>query len=61
MHAVAGLGLGLAETAMDTATLFGKLTAGIAISDGRARLPDAPGAGFEAAPVFQELFGGLLN
>ena len=61
MNAVAGLGLGLAETAMDTATLFGGLTAGIAIDDGAARLPDAPGAGFEAAPVFQELFGGLLN
>jgi L-alanine-DL-glutamate epimerase-like enolase superfamily enzyme len=61
MNAVAGLGLGLAETAMDTATLFGGLTAGIAIDDGAAKLPDAPGAGFEAAPVFQELFGGLLN
>jgi D(-)-tartrate dehydratase len=61
MHAVAGLGLGLAETAMDTTTLFGRLTAGIAIGDGAARLPDAPGAGFEAAPVFQELFSGLLN
>jgi D(-)-tartrate dehydratase len=61
MHSVAGLGLGLAETAMDTATLFGKLTAGIAISDGKARLPDTPGAGFEAAPVFRELFGELLN
>jgi D(-)-tartrate dehydratase len=61
MHSVAGLGLGLAETAMDTATPFGKLTAGIAISDGKARLPDTPGAGFEAAPVFRELFGELLN
>jgi D(-)-tartrate dehydratase len=61
MHSVAGLGLGLAETAMDTTTSFGSLTAGVAISDGRAKLPDAPGAGFETAPAFQELFGGLLN
>ena len=49
MNAVGGLGLGLAETAMDTTTLFGELTAGIAISDGRASLPDTPGTGFEAA------------
>lgn len=61
MHSVAGLGLGLAETAMDTTTTFGSLTAGVAISDGRAKLPDAPGAGFETAPAFQELFGRLLN
>ena len=61
MHSVAGLGLGLAETAMDTTTSFGSLTAGVAISDGRAKLPDAPGAGFETAPAFQELFCGLLN
>jgi D(-)-tartrate dehydratase len=61
MNAVGGLGLGLAETAMDAGTLFGKITAGILVADGRARLPDAPGAGFEAAPVFHELFGDLLN
>jgi L-alanine-DL-glutamate epimerase-like enolase superfamily enzyme len=61
MHAVGGLGLGLAETAMDTTTLFGEITAGIAISDGRASLPDTPGVGFEAAPAFQQIFGGLLN
>ena len=61
MHSVAGLGLGLAETAMDTATAFGRLTAGIAINDGKAKLPDAPGVGFETAPAFEELFGELLN
>jgi L-alanine-DL-glutamate epimerase-like enolase superfamily enzyme len=61
INAVGGLGLGLAEMAMDQSALFGKLTAGIAVHDGEAALPDAPGAGFEAAPVFQEVFGGLLN
>ena len=47
MNAVAGLGLGLAEVAMDSSTLFGKLTAGIPVDDGLPRCPDAPGAGFE--------------
>jgi D(-)-tartrate dehydratase len=61
INAVAGLGLGLAETAMDQGTLFGRLTAGIVVGDGEAVLPDAPGAGFEAAPAFREVFGGLLN
>jgi L-alanine-DL-glutamate epimerase-like enolase superfamily enzyme len=61
MNAVAGLGLGLAEVAMDTATLFGKITAGIPVSDGTATLSDAPGVGFEPAPVFAELFEGVLN
>ncbi len=46
---------------MDTATLFGKLTSHIALCDGKATLSEAPGAGFEAMPVFAEVFGGLLN
>lgn len=61
LNAVAGLGLGLAEVAMDTGTLFGKLTAGLRVDDGEARLSDAPGAGFEATPVFAELFGRVVN
>jgi D(-)-tartrate dehydratase len=61
LNAVAGLGLGLAEVAMDTSTLFGQITAGVPIEDGEALLPDAPGAGFEATPVFSELFGRLVN
>ena len=61
MNAVAGLGLGLAEVAMDTSTLFGKLTAHVPVSDGTVTLPDAPGAGFEKIPIFSEIFGGLLN
>jgi L-alanine-DL-glutamate epimerase-like enolase superfamily enzyme len=61
MNAVGGLGLGLAEVAMDTATLFGKITAGIPVCDGTATLSDAPGTGFESVPVFAELFDGVLN
>jgi L-alanine-DL-glutamate epimerase-like enolase superfamily enzyme len=61
INAVAGLGLGLAETAMDQGTLFGKVTSGIVVRDGEAALPDAPGAGFEASPAFRDVFGGLLN
>ena len=61
MNAVAGLGLGLAEVAMDSATLFGSITAGIPVCDGVATLSDAPGVGLEQAPVFAALFGGVLN
>jgi len=46
---------------MDTTTLFGKLTSHIAIDDGKAIIPEVAGAGFEAMPVFNEIFGGLLN
>ena len=61
MNVVAGLGLGLAEVAMDTSTLFGRLTASIPVDDGIATLPEAPGVGFEQIPIFTEAFGGLLN
>ena len=61
MNAVAGLGLGLAEVAMDTSTLFGQLTAGVPVSEGIATLPDAPGVGFEQIAIFAEVFGSLLN
>jgi L-alanine-DL-glutamate epimerase-like enolase superfamily enzyme len=61
MNAVAGLGLGLAEVAMDTSTMFGKLTADVPVSDGHVTLGDAPGAGFERIAVYPEIFGSLLN
>jgi L-alanine-DL-glutamate epimerase-like enolase superfamily enzyme len=61
MSAVAGLGLGLAEVAMDTSTLFGKLTVGVPVEDGVATLPGAPGTGFEQLAVFSDVFGSLLN
>jgi D(-)-tartrate dehydratase len=61
MHCVAGLGLGLAETAMETQPLFARVTADIPTHDGKATLPHEPGVGFEATPIFRELFGELLN
>jgi D(-)-tartrate dehydratase len=61
MNAVAGLGLGLAEVAMDRSTLFGRITAGIPVNDGVALLPDAPGVGFEQSAVFAELFKSVVN
>ena len=61
MNSVAGLGLGLAEVAMDTSTLFGRLTADVPVRDGASVLPDAPGVGFERAGVFAQLFDGVLN
>jgi L-alanine-DL-glutamate epimerase-like enolase superfamily enzyme len=61
MNAVAGLGLGLAEAAMDTSTLFGKLTAGIPVDAGVATLPGTPGTGFEQTAIFAEVFNGLLS
>ena len=61
LHAVAGLGLGLAELAMDTTTLFGKLTSHVKVCEGKATLPEAPGAGLEVSPAYAEIFGGLVN
>jgi D(-)-tartrate dehydratase len=61
MNAVAGLGLGLAEVAMDTSTLFGKLTAHVPVRDGLIAPPSAPGTGFEQMPIFSDVFGSLLN
>jgi hypothetical protein len=46
---------------MDTTTLFGKLSAGIPVSEGVGTLSDAPGTGFEQTSVFTELFDGVLN
>jgi D(-)-tartrate dehydratase len=61
LSAVAGFGLGLAELAMDTTTLFGKLTSHVKVAEGKATLPEAPGVGLEASPAYAEIFGGLVN
>ncbi len=61
LNAVAGLGLGSGEVAMDESTLFGRITAGLPLKDGRAILSDAPGTGFESCPVFGEIFSGVLS
>jgi L-alanine-DL-glutamate epimerase-like enolase superfamily enzyme len=60
-NVVAGLGLGLGETAMDESGLFGQITAALPVANGRATLPDAPGAGLDTSPVFQQIFCGLLQ
>lgn len=60
-HGVAGLGLGLAEVAMDATGLFGSLTARLSVADGIATLSDAPGVGFETSPAFLHIFDDLLN
>ena len=61
MNAVAGLGLGLAEIAMDTASTFGKMTVGVPVSDGVATLPETAGVGFEQLPIFDQVFGGVTH
>ena len=61
LNSVAGFGLGLAEFAMDETSLFGKLTSHVPVYDGRIRLSDAPGTGFEIMPAFSEIFGELMN
>ena len=60
-HCVAGLGLGLAEVAMDESTLFGQLTSDIPIDNGAGTLSDTPGAGFETLSVFPKVFGGVMH
>jgi D(-)-tartrate dehydratase len=60
-HCVAGLGLGLAEVAMDETTLFGQLTADLPINSGTATLSDAPGVGFETLSVFLQIFSDVLH
>ena len=60
-NVVAGLGLGLGETAMDENGLFGQLTAALPVANGKATLPDGPGIGLETSPVFQQIFSGLLQ
>ena len=46
-HCVAGLGLGMAETAPDAALPYGGYWDGVRVAGGRVTIPDAPGAGFE--------------
>lgn len=60
-HCVAGMGLGLAEVAMDDTTPFGRLTSELSIDGGTATLSDAAGAGFESLTVFAEIFSGVLH
>ena len=47
-HAVAGLGLGSHEAAPDETRLYGGFWDGTTVENGMVRLPEQPGAGFEA-------------
>ena len=47
-HCVAAFGLGMAEAAPDAALVYGGYWDGARIDGGRVKIPDAPGAGFEA-------------
>ena len=47
-HVVAGLGLGCHESAPDATRLYGGFWDGTRVEDGTVRIPDLPGAGFEA-------------
>jgi L-alanine-DL-glutamate epimerase-like enolase superfamily enzyme len=47
-HCVAALGLGMAEAAPDASLIYGGYWDGVRVDAGRVKIPDAPGAGFEA-------------
>jgi L-alanine-DL-glutamate epimerase-like enolase superfamily enzyme len=47
-HCVAAFGLGMAEAAPDASLIYGGYWDGTRVEAGRVKIPDAPGAGFEA-------------
>jgi D(-)-tartrate dehydratase len=47
-HCVAAFGLGMAEAAPDAALIYGGYWDGVRVEAGRVKIPDVPGAGFEA-------------
>ena len=47
-HCVAALGLGGAEAAPDASLVYGGYWDGVRVDGGRVKIPDVPGAGFEA-------------
>lgn len=61
LNCAAGLGLGLAEVAMNTSSLFARITTGIKVENGVAELPEAPGVGFEGLADFDQLFGDIVH
>jgi hypothetical protein len=55
-HCVAALGLGMAEAAPDASLVYGGYWDGTRVDAGRVRIPDVPGAGYEAkANLFEVL------
>ena len=47
-HCVAAFGLGMAEAAPDASLIYGGYWDGVRVDGGRVKIPDVPGAGFEA-------------
>ena len=47
-HCVAAFGLGMAEAAPDASLVYGGYWDGVRVEAGRVKIPDAPGAGYEA-------------
>ena len=55
-HCVAAFGLGMAEAAPDASLVYGGYWDGVRVEAGRVKIPDIPGAGFEAkANLFEVL------
>jgi L-alanine-DL-glutamate epimerase-like enolase superfamily enzyme len=61
LNAVAGLGLGMHETAADPDSLFGGYPAGMSVDGGYVKMTDAPGVGIEAHPALAAVFADLLR
>jgi L-alanine-DL-glutamate epimerase-like enolase superfamily enzyme len=61
LNAVAGLGLGMHETAADPDSPFGGYPAGMLVENGHVKMGDAPGIGIEAHPALSAVFADLLR
>jgi L-alanine-DL-glutamate epimerase-like enolase superfamily enzyme len=61
LNAVAGLGLGLHETALDPQSLFGGYPEGMTVDAGFVQMTEAPGVGIEQHPRLHEVFSELLG
>lgn len=57
----AGLGLGGNESYPGIFAPFGGFADGVPVEDGRVRLPDSPGIGFETKPALMDLFARLFD
>lgn len=57
----AGLGLGGNESYPGIFAPFGGFADGVPVEDGRVRLPDTPGVGFETKPALMDLFARLFD
>ncbi|MFT7461038.1 MAG: L-alanine-DL-glutamate epimerase-like enolase superfamily enzyme [Planctomycetota bacterium] len=61
LHAVAGLGLGAHETAMDRRSPIAGFPAGMKVEDGYLTLPQSIGVGFEEKQELYDLFKTILK